>query len=144
VSISIPTNQLEAALYAALNVAGITTLATNGVHNSLGRDANGKPAEPPFVVFSVVDPGRHRYTFGDNRYAVDYMYLVKGITEGVATALAGQIDAAIDTALHGVNLNISGYGTMLCRRVTDVSYPEDDQGRTFRHRGGVYAVSING
>jgi hypothetical protein len=140
-AITTPSSQVDAAIAAKLaNDATLAALATEGVWYG----AADQGVACPFVVYAPQTPGTHRYTFGDNRYAIDYLYTVKGVTEGLASLVGAQIDARIDAVLHSANLSISGYGTMICRRVSDVRYHEVDQGRTYAHRGGVYAISING
>lgn len=133
-------NELETALRTVLaNDATLAGLATGGVWNGAAEQGT----DVPFVVFAPVDPGVHVYTFTRRAYT-GYEYIVKGVTEGIATLAAGQIDRRIDQLLHDAALSVSPFGMLVCRRTRNVSYPEVDEGRTYRHRGGVYRLSVTG
>lgn len=131
-------NELETAIRAALvNDATLAALATSGVWNG----AADQGTECPFVVFNE-QSGSSPYLFGDRKALLDYTFIVKGVTEGYATLLAGQIDKAIDDALTAAKLTVTGYSVLVCRRTRNVNYSEVDHGRSFRHRGGEYAIQL--
>lgn len=145
---AIDDNELDAAIRALL-VADTTLMgyAPNGVWNGAAdeQDNNGVAIVPPFLVFADHTPqsqGQHRYNFGDRRVSTSKMYLVKGVTAGLATELAGTIDKRIDATLHAAALVVPGFTVMVCRRAWDVTYPETDQGRSYRHRGGMYDIQL--
>jgi hypothetical protein len=146
-------NELEAAIRATLLASSDLAAAIPGFGTEhVWNGAADEGTDCPFVVFAEMSPqpgagamgggGNHRYNFGDRRVMTDHTFLVKGVTEGHATMLAGVIDRAIDRALHAAELDVAPYTCLVCRRAQDVSYPETDQGRTFRHRGGLYTIQL--
>jgi hypothetical protein len=146
-------NELEAAIRATLLASSDLAAAIPGFGTAhIWNGAAEEGTDCPFVVFMDMSPqpgavaggggGNHRYNFGDRRVLTEHTFLVKGVTEGLATMEAGTIDRAIDRALHGAELSVAPYTCLICRRSQDVSYPETDKGRSFRHRGGLYTIQL--
>lgn len=73
--------------------------------------------------------------------SVNLVYLVKAVAD---TALqAGMIAEAIDAALHGKTLTISGWGNFWMARESVVQYLEvDPAGHTVGHAGGEYRIRL--
>jgi hypothetical protein len=147
--VNVVENELEAAIRnvlvnSAYLAAVITGFGAGHVWNGVADE--GTPA--PYVVFNDQTSGglggaQHRYNFGDRRVLTDYVFLVKGLTKGLNTELAGRIDKAIDQTLHSVDLSVSGFTCLLCRRTSNVKYHEVENGGTvYVHRGGLYAIQL--
>lgn len=130
------TAAMETGVYAALNVAGVLSLAPGGVHRRKAPQGSGDAT----VVILTFDDGRAISTLPGQAWE-DASFTVRAVCEGLST---GPADAAYDAAhvrLEGVALTIPGMVTMLCRRETLLSYDEDvEGGKTYQHVGGTYRV----
>lgn len=76
------------------------------------------------------------------RRAESIVYLIKGIS-AVGSKRAGEIDAAIDAALHDVLLTVVGWTNYWLMRESRVRYPEiTPAGKTVFHAGGLYRARL--
>lgn len=115
--------KVGAALYTALNVSGVTSLATGGVWHEMPSDQ----ANLPVVVFQRQAPGNVEYTFGGpNRIAEDDLWVIKAISDEDSNSsyspqgLNEAILAACETA-HGSSLSLSGGSTTWAvYRISDI------------------------
>lgn len=132
------TNAVETALYAKLTgTSALTNLlsANTAVFNQQATQA----AALPFVIFQQMsetdlNESPHR--------SKALLYLVKGVS-GSGFKQAGDIDDAIDTALHRTTLTVSGWTNYLVRRESSVRYSENlPGGGLVYHAGGVYRLRI--
>src|SRR5213592_2555575 len=131
--------KVRAALYAKLNVSGVTSLAT-GVYDSLAPD----DAVLPYVIFQRQGPKPIVYGFGSAQPTLeleDDLWLIKAVTdEDSDTAkapqkLAEDILAACITAL-GTSATISGGTISAYYRFSDIpGYQEQLGDRQIFHRG---------
>lgn len=131
-------NAIEKALYAKLSAASALTSLLSGGSASIYSPAAPQGASAPYVVFSKQANTPH-YTNTGVAYE-DALYQVKGIVQSPSGAAAGTIASAIDTALNMQALSITGYTHLLCRRESDVDYPEHVEGQTWQHRGAMYRI----
>jgi hypothetical protein len=131
-------NLVETALYSKLTgTSAITTLLSSNtaVFNQQATQA----AALPFVVFQQMsetdmNESPHR--------SKALLYLVKGIAS-TGFKQAGDIDNAIDTALHRTTLTVSGWTNYLVRRESSVRYVEPlPGGGNVYHAGGIYRLRI--
>lgn len=129
-----PIQDIDTALYAALNISAITNLATGGVWNKIAAEG----AELPLVIFQWQGGGDENMTPRRSRNPV---YTVKALTLANDDGLA--IDAQIDLTLHHQTLTVAGWSNFWTAREGDVSYVETDAtGRVIYHNGGMYRLRI--
>lgn len=113
--------KIRVALYAKLNVSGVTTLATGGVYY---KHAPNNQATP-YVVFDRVAPGRvKRPVLGDQILEDDLWQIKAIVSEGDSTTkepveLAEEILVACDTAINET-LTVSGNTVEYIKRDSDI------------------------
>lgn len=124
-------------MYAALDVAAVTDLATGGIHDTLAP----KGTALPHVIFQQVAGGDLNRT---PRRSRNPLYMIKAIAYSKAEAAA--ILLQVDIALHDQSLAVGdGWTCYRLKRETDVpSYSETEQDteRIIWHKGGNYRVEI--
>ena len=129
--------KVRVALYAKLNVSGVTSLATGGVfyHHAPNNTST------PYLVFDRVAPGAvSRVVFGSLILEDDLWQLKAIVSEGDSTTkepvqLAQEILAATETA-HGDTLTLSGNTVEYMKRVSDIpGYKELVNDRWIYHEG---------
>ncbi len=117
--------KIRVALYAKLNVSGVTTLATGGIHYLHAPD----DAETPYVVISRI-PGKVKRVVIGGQILEDDLWQIKAVvTEGDSTTkepmeLAQDILQACETTINDT-LTVSGNTVEYCKREFDIpGYPE--------------------
>jgi hypothetical protein len=125
----------EAAIYTRLT-ADATLMALTGDRTAYCERAP-QEASTPLVVFQLVS-GLDIWSFGDS--IENHIWLVKAIDRGRSAGNAGTIAARINTVLNDAELTIDGYASLFLRRVSKVSYPENDGAETYWHRGAQYRL----
>lgn len=132
------------ALYAKLNVSGVTTLATSGVFESKAPDSTACP----YVIFQRQASEPVDYGFGPTLHLETDLWLIKAVTdEDSNTAkepqtLAEEILAACVTAL-GSSLTLSGNTVCWYSRFADMPpFQERFNDRDIYHRGFLLKVSV--
>lgn len=135
--------EVRVGLFAKLNVAGVTSIATGGVHS----DQAPATAEMPYVIFNRQAPGNVNYTFGPTLRYEDDLWLIKAITDlEKAPPLAPQkqaenILAACLTAL-GSTLTLASKTVIWLARLADIPpYQEVLTDRVIFHRGFLLRVA---
>ncbi len=132
-------NVVDAAVYTALNVAGVTAAAPGGVHRH--RAPTGTAF--PYVLFHKTE-GDDNYNLANSPAVTGLTYLVKVVDRGLSAAAAHTALAACDTALNGVALSVTGHATLRCRRVRHIDYVEDtDAVATYQHVGYEYDILLD-
>lgn len=137
-------NAIEKALRAALNVVGVTGLVAAASHYNMLVPPG---ASFPAITFSLGANNAEGRAFSSDAYALDYT--VKGIVRleqaGVdPVELSGDIQAAINTVLHGQTISATGLTVYRVMRQTWLRYTEYDEGRiAYIHSGGVYRLWVN-
>lgn len=138
-SVTAPTEALEAGLYSKLNVA---SLVGSGKATGVYRFRAPYGVALPVVVFSYT-LGDDDYTLGSGHGPIRLTYDVKAICEGQSASPAATLAATIDTLLAGA-LTVSGFTFMSGRRVRPIAYEEDDgAGRVSQHVGGEYEFMLD-
>jgi hypothetical protein len=94
-------------------------------------------ADAPFVILHK-QAGTPEYSFAD--YHDSEIYTVKGVDRGGDSLTADALDERIRTLLHDAELDIEGYGTLYCRRESDVDYGEVEEGAIIHHVGAQYRI----
>lgn len=135
--------KVRVALFSKLNVAGVTNLATGGVHHMLAPEGTAFP----FVVFNRQASAPVTYAFKNNLIAEDDQWLIKAVAdEDCSTTkepqqLAFEILNAAETAL-GSSLTLAGGSeTWSVERVSDIpEYYESVNDRAIFHAGFILRV----
>ena len=132
------------AIFESLNVSGVTSLATGGVHFKVA------PPETafPFVVFDRI-PGSVDYAFAKNLVGERDLWMVKALTDSDSSAdyeppeLAENILTACETAINGT-LNVSGKTNSIARRRGDIPPQITDQSDRQIWQHGFYLDTYSG
>ena len=143
---SVLSEKVRTALYAKLNVSGVTTLAPGGVHHMLAPEGT----ERPYVVFNRQGSAPVVRAFCNKLIAEDDVWLIKAVTdEDCSTTkepqeLAFDILNAAETAL-GDSLTLSGGSeTWMVERVSDIpEFFETVNDRAIFHAGFILRVVVN-
>lgn len=112
--------KVRVALYAKLNVSGVTSLATGGVHYKIAPEG----AELPYIVFNRY-PAQVHYTLGNTLAGERDEWLIKALTDEDSSTtkeppeLAEDILTAAETAI-GTTLTLSGNTVHRVRRVREM------------------------
>lgn len=131
-------NEFETALYARLTGAAALTalLATpTSVFNLIAP----RDAALDYVIFGLNAGGP---VTRSPRRAESLLYLAKGVSlRGLKRA--GEIDAAIDAALHNAPLTVVGWANYWLMRESRVRFDEAlPDGRVAWHSGGLYRARL--
>src|SRR5688500_16486808 len=99
---SSPRGDLDAALATVLRTAPLTTLATNGIHNTQPPDGT----EPPYTIYSH-ESESFRYMLDKREWQI--VYRITSVAPGAWSKGAAAIDTTVDTLLHGEPLTVAGF-----------------------------------
>ena len=127
---------MGSALYTKLSThAGLTTaLGGTAIYQAFVPQGTS----PPYVVFTLAGGGDDNTT---QRRARSVSYLAQVVANSLASATA--VDAQIDSALHGQQLTIAGWGNHWMARNGDVGpWIQEDGGQLFWRAGGFYDIWI--
>lgn len=114
--------KVRVALFSKLNVNGVTSLATGGVHHLLAPE----PSAKPYVVFQRQGASPTNRAFQQTLIAEDDLWLVKAISDedSSSTKEPQQLNADILNACEsalGTSLNLAGGSeTWLLERLNDI------------------------
>lgn len=129
--------KVRIALFAKLNVSGVTTLATGGIYHKKAPES----ANMPFVVFHRQTQKDVLYALGGNAVGEWDWWLIKALMDEDSSqtkepeALAEEILTACETAI-GNSLTLSGNTVRLVRRKMDIpDYIERLGDRDIHHHG---------
>lgn len=120
--------QVRVALYAKMNVSGVTDLATGGIFFKIART----DASYPFIVFDYV-PMSVEWAMQNNLAGERHRYFIKAIADKSASTtkdpseVCEDILAACETAI-GNSLTVSGRTVSRVQRVADIPPIVDDTG----------------
>lgn len=122
---------LEAAVYSALNVSAVTTLAPGGVHHTLAPDGTAYPYVRVQWQGGVTD-----WTLG--RQVSDTVdFDVIAVVKGCDTNTLADLKAAVDGCLNDVALTVSGKTLWLLRKTGSIpTYSERGADGVVRLYGG--------
>jgi hypothetical protein len=126
-------------------LAGDTTL-----NNLLGTPAAGYSkaiyhqeapdgAQFPFVVFNQ-QSGVPTEAFDDPSAFETDVWLVKGVDRNTSADTAEAIQARLTVLLNDATLSISGSVLLYLRRMSDVQYPEIEDGVKYQHAGANFRL----
>lgn len=118
--------------------SAVTALATGGIW---AKAAPEDAATYPLVVVSFQDPPAGSRVFQEVAYE-EATLLVKAIDLSPSSATAGEIAAAIRTALDGAaSLTITGYTLISLVWLSDLDFVEEAEEGTYQHEGGFYQLT---
>lgn len=114
----------------------VTNLVSTRIYNSFAP----LDAEYPFIIFQQ-QTLRDVRGVGSDRIMVDTLYVVKGISQGTDFAQLGTLAAAIDSALNvPPGGAVTGGHVMASVREEPFALTEVEDGKQFRHMGGIYRI----
>jgi len=94
----------------------------------------------PFVVISL-NSGPKEFTL-DGLAFDKPRYLIKAVDPSSSAVKAGQIADRVEAVLTDADLTIAGRHHAYLRPESDVAYSEVKDGKTYRHRGGLYRLYV--
>jgi len=128
--------KIRTALYAALNVSNVTTLATGGIHFMTVKDGTAMP----YLVLTRI-PAEVDYALANNLIGERDLWLIKAVVDKDSSttlsppSLAEDILTAAETAI-GTTLSISGNTTQRVRRTGEIpNFIEQAGDRAIYHHG---------
>lgn len=95
-------------------------------------------AQFPYVVFSK-QAGTPRYGLGARAYDND-IWLIKAVDRNDTADPTDNIASRLDALLTDSTLSISGRTQLYLRRESDIDYPEEVDGVTYRHAGSNFRL----
>lgn len=111
-------------------------LGGTAVFNGLAPQGSTYP-QVQFSLSSGIDDNE------SERRSKQFVYLVKGVSQGGGMTAAGAIDDRVDAILNGSSLTVSGWHVFWMRRESDVRYAEQaDDGKSYFHAGGLYRIRL--
>ena len=124
------------ALYTKLN-------ATSGVTSAVSTRIYHEQAPPdaayPLVIFNKMAGTKTRAFSTPNAFNRE-VWLVKAVDRSTTSNTVDAIAAAVDTALDGGTISVSGKKLADLTHVGDVEYLEPVGDQTYRHSGQTFAV----
>lgn len=135
--------KVRTALFSAMNVSGVTSLATGGVHHLMAPEKTSFP----YVVFNRQSAGDVVRAFCQSPIAENDLWLIKAIADEDSSTtkepqqLNQDILDAVETAI-GTTLSLSGGSeTWLVERVSDIpEYIEYRSDRAIYYNGFLLRV----
>lgn len=118
---SVISEKVRVALFTKLNVSGVTSLATGGVHYQHAPNNTSTP----YVIFDRVAPGIIKRPVLGSLVLEDDLWQIKAVVrEGDSTTkepveLAQDILEACETAINET-LTVTGNTVEFCKRVSDI------------------------
>jgi hypothetical protein len=131
-------NPLNAAIYSRL-VGGTALMALLADSTSVYYQQAPDDATLDYVVFSLQGGGDENLTPHRTK---NLLVFVRGYSR-TSGAKAGQIDAAADALLHGIELTVTGWQNFWLHRGDDQALVETDQaGHKTHMAGGFYRIRL--
>jgi hypothetical protein len=130
-------NPIRVALYSLLeDDEELTSLAAGGIHHRRAPQGSSFP----LLIFD-----RQANTAQwSMRSAIDNdLWLVKGVSRGGDSEEAEAIAARVEELLTDAALDVEGRDTLYLRRVSGVSYGEEESGESYHHEGASYRLVTN-
>jgi hypothetical protein len=133
-------NEFKSAIYSRLNTGSLTSLlagTTSQFPSAIYYGQADEGAPLPYVVFSAqsdTEPNDTRHRVRNN-----ILFVRAYATGSNGAAIAGSIDAQIDTLLHLAPLSVSGWTDLWLARETGVDTVQNEpSGRRVWMEGGMY------
>jgi hypothetical protein len=138
--------KVRKALYAKLNVSGVTSIASGVYESQAPADASF-----PYVIFQRQAPGEVVRSFSGLLQLEQDLWLIKAVADASSTRdntqspqeTAEEIVIACETAI-GASLTLSGNTVVWCQRFADMPpYQQDETDDRIFHRGFLLRVCTN-
>lgn len=94
----------------------------------------------PYCIYQQ-QAGVAAYTLAGPSWT-DFVFTVKGITEGPSMQRAGQIQDRLEELLTNGELTVAGRDHLYLRREADVEYAEVVDGRRYNHAGADFRIWV--
>lgn len=131
-------NPVRQGLYNKLVGTGaITALVSTRIYHAQAPPT----AEYPYIIFSK-SAGTHVRAFQAPAAFKREVWMVKGVDRNTTSNLAEAIGEAVDAALDGGSITVSGKTLADLHHVGDMDYLEDSGDQQFRHHGANYRVVL--
>ena len=137
------TTAIRRALYGRL--AGDVTLRNllatppSGYGQNIYYQDAPNSATYPLVIFQK-QAGTPTETFSDPDALDTGLWLVKGIDHSASADTVEAIQSRVTALLNDAPLSISGAALLYLRRQSDIDYPEDLDGETYKHAGALFRL----
>ncbi|HPD40012.1 MAG TPA: DUF3168 domain-containing protein [Anaerolineae bacterium] len=92
------------------------------------------------LVLIVFQGGHDVLGVGPARIMAQCRYLVKAVGATPSYAALEPIASRIDALLQGASGSVTSGLVLACVREAPVVYPEQQEGKVFRHLGGIYRI----
>jgi len=126
------------ALFTKLNA---TTSVTNLVSTRIYHEQSPPDATYPLVIFSKM-AGTKRRAFSTPNAFIREVWMVKAVDRSTTSNTVDAVAGAIDTALDGGTISVSGKTLADLTHTGDVEYLEQSGDQSYRHAGSTYAITL--
>lgn len=142
-------NEQRAAKKWIRSTLGAASSVTDLVGTRIYSGVAPQKATYPLIIFSLLGGGENVHAAGqDRRIKVRLRFRVTAAVEGASEAPADDIADAFDpilvVQLSSVMVGDQEYAVLGCWQEQPLSYPEVDDGKDFRHAGGIYTLDVHG
>ena len=118
-----------------------TSGVTDAVSTRIYHEQSPPDASYPLVVFSKASGTKTRAFQTPNAFNRE-VWMVKAVDRNTTSNTVDAIAAAIDAALDGGSISVSGKALADLTHVSDVEYLEQADDQTYRHSGSNFAVVL--
>lgn len=95
----------------------------------------------PYIVFSK-QAGTKRRAFSEPNAFKREVWMIKAVDRNTTSNLAESISEAVDAALDGGSITVTGKTLADLSHVGDIDYLEASGDQQYRHHGAQYAVTV--
>lgn len=120
-----------------------TKLATavNGYSVAIYHGQAPPNAPYPYIVFGK-SAGTKRRAFSEPNAFKREVWMIKAVDRNTTSNLAESISEAVDAALDGGSITVTGKTLADLSHVGDIDYLEASGDQQYRHHGAQYAVTV--
>lgn len=95
----------------------------------------------PYIIFNKM-AGTKRRAFSEPNAFKREVWMIKAVDRNTTSNLAESISEAVDAALDGGSITVTGKTLADLNHVGDIDYLEDSGDQQYRHHGAQYAVTV--
>ena len=121
--------------------SGVTTHVGGTTNPRIFHEMSPPDAAYPLVIFSKMAGTKTRAFQTPNAFNRE-VWMVKAVDRNTTSNTAEAIAAAVDTALDGGTMTVTGKQLADMTHVGDIEYLEPDGDQQYRHVGSTYAVTL--
>lgn len=118
-----------------------TSGVTSRVSSRIYHGQAPSDATYPLVIFNQM-PGTKDRAFQNPNAFIREVWLVKCVDRNTTSNVAEAVKQAVDAALDGGTLTVTGKVVTDLHHVSDVDYVEPVDDQTYRHHGATYEVVL--